>query len=38
VKEKAVEQAIRISGDKYCSVSATVRTIAEITTEYVIVI
>ena len=37
LKEKAVEQAIRLSQDKYCSVSATVRGIAEITTEYVIV-
>ena len=37
LKEKAVEHAIRLSQDKYCSVSATVRGIAEITTEYVIV-
>jgi putative redox protein len=37
LKEKAVEQAIRLSQNKYCSVSATVRGIAEITTEYAIV-
>lgn len=30
----AVEQAIRLSEEKYCSVSSTVRGVAEITTEY----
>ena len=32
--EKAVEQAIQLSEEKYCSVAATVRATAEITTEY----
>jgi putative redox protein len=32
--EKAVEQAIQLSEEKYCSVSATVRPTAEITTSY----
>ena len=31
---KAVEQAIRLSLEKYCSVAATVRGVAQITTEY----
>ena len=31
---KAVEQAIQLSEEKYCSVAATVRGVAEITTEY----
>jgi putative redox protein len=35
--DKAVEQAITLSQDKYCSVAATVRGVAEITTEYEIV-
>lgn len=35
--EKAVEQAITLSEEKYCSVAATIRGVAEITTEYVIV-
>lgn len=35
--EKAVSQAIRLSQDKYCSVAATVRGVAEITTEFEIV-
>ena len=35
--DKAVEQAIRLSQDKYCSVAATVRGTAQITTEYEIV-
>ncbi len=35
--EKAVEQAIHLSQDKYCSVSATVRGVARITFEYEIV-
>jgi putative redox protein len=30
----AVEQAIKLSEEKYCSVSSTVRGVAEITTEY----
>ena len=32
--EKALEQAIQLSEEKYCSVAATVRATAEITTEY----
>ena len=32
--DKAVEQAIQISEEKYCSVSATIRGVAEITTSY----
>jgi len=32
--EKAVEQAVRLSQDKYCSVAATVRGVARISTEY----
>src|SRR5512139_3119390 len=32
--EKAVEQAIRLSNEKYCSVAATVRATAQITTEF----
>lgn len=35
--EKAVEQAIRLSEEKYCSVAATVRGVAAITTEFEIV-
>jgi len=35
--EKAVEQAIRLSQDKYCSVATTVRGVAQITTEFEIV-
>lgn len=31
---KAVQQAIRLSEEKYCSVSATVRGVADITTEF----
>ncbi|MEJ2100769.1 MAG: OsmC family protein [Desulfobacterales bacterium] len=34
---KAVEQAISLSQEKYCSVSATIRGTAKITTEYEIV-
>jgi len=34
---KAVEQAIGLSQEKYCSVSATIRGVAKITTEYEIV-
>lgn len=33
----AIEQAIRLSEEKYCSVAATVRGVAEITTEYEVV-
>src|SRR5512138_1890670 len=36
ITEKAVEQAIRLSEEKYCSVAATVRATAEITTEFAI--
>lgn len=32
--DKAVEQAIQLSEEKYCSVSATVRATAEITTSF----
>src|SRR5512138_430952 len=32
--QKAVAQAIRLSEEKYCSVAATVRATAEITTEF----
>ena len=32
--EKAVEQAIRLSEEKYCSVASTLREVAEITWEY----
>lgn len=32
--DKAVEQAILLSEEKYCSVSATIRGVAEITTSY----
>ena len=32
--EKAVEQAIRLSEEKYCSVAATIRGAAQITTEF----
>lgn len=32
--EKAVEQAIQLSEEKYCSVSATVRGAAEVTTSF----
>lgn len=35
--EKAVSQAITLSQEKYCSVAATVRGVAEITTEFEIV-
>jgi len=35
--EKAVQQAIELSEDKYCSVAATVRGVAEITSSYQIV-
>jgi putative redox protein len=36
--EKAVEQAINLSLEKYCSVAATVRGVAQITFEYDIVV
>jgi len=32
--EKAVEQAIHLAEEKYCSVSATIRAMAEITTDF----
>jgi len=32
--EKAIEQAIQLSEEKYCSVAATVRGVAEITTSF----
>ncbi len=35
--DKAVAQAIELSHEKYCSVAATVRGVAKITTEYEIV-
>jgi putative redox protein len=35
--EKAIEQAIQLSEEKYCSVAATVRGIAQITQEFEIV-
>lgn len=34
LSEKAVEQAIRLSEEKYCSVASTLRGVAEITTGY----
>ncbi len=34
---KAVEQAINLSQEKYCSVAATIRGVAQITTEYEII-
>lgn len=37
VSEKAVADAIRLSDTKYCSVAATVRPTAEITTSYEII-
>jgi len=35
--DKAVEQAIRLSEEKYCSVAATVRGVATITTDFEII-
>jgi putative redox protein len=35
--DRAVEQAIQLSEEKYCSVAATVRATAEITTEFEII-
>jgi putative redox protein len=37
VSEQAVAQAIQLSDEKYCSVAATVRPAAEITTSYEII-
>ena len=37
IKEKAVADAIRLSKDKYCSVSATVQGVAEVVTSFCIV-
>ncbi len=34
LSEKAVAQAIKLSEEKYCSVAATVRGVAEITTDF----
>ena len=36
LNEKAVEQAIHLAEDKYCSVASTVRAIAEVTFDFVI--
>ena len=37
LSEKAVQQAIELSEEKYCSVAATIRGVAEITSSYQIV-
>jgi len=37
ITEKAIAQAIELSEEKYCSVAATIRGVAKITTEYEIV-
>jgi putative redox protein len=37
LKEKAVADAIRLSEERYCSVSATVREVAEVVTSYRII-
>jgi putative redox protein len=37
IKEKAVADAVRLSKDKYCSVSATVQGVAEVATSYRII-
>ena len=37
ISEKAVQQAIELSEDKYCSVAATLRGVAEITSSFRIV-
>jgi putative redox protein len=37
LKEKAVADAVQIAEEKYCSVSATVREVAEVVTRYQIV-
>ncbi len=37
ISEKAVQQAIELSEDKYCSVAATLRGVAEITSSFQIV-
>jgi putative redox protein len=37
LSEKAVQQAIELSQDKYCSVAATIRGVAEITSSFHIV-
>jgi putative redox protein len=37
LSEKAVQQAIELSEDKYCSVAATVRGVAEITSSFQVV-
>jgi putative redox protein len=37
IKEKAVADAVQLSDEKYCSVSATVKGVAEVTTSYRII-
>ena len=37
ISEKAVQQAIELAEDKYCSVAATVRGVAEVTSSFQIV-
>jgi putative redox protein len=37
ISEKAVQQAVELSEEKYCSVAATIRGVAEITSSYQIV-
>ena len=37
ISEKAVQQAVELSQEKYCSVAATIRGVAEITCSYQIV-
>ena len=37
ISEKAVQQAVELSEDKYCSVTATLRGVAEITSSFQIV-
>jgi len=37
ISEKAVQQAVELSEDKYCSVAATLRGVAEITSSFQIV-
>ena len=37
IKDKAVVDAIRISGEKFCSVEATISAVAEVTTSYRVV-
>jgi hypothetical protein len=37
LREKAVQDAIALSEERYCSVAATLRGVAEVTNEYTIV-